>query len=188
MTETVQPPQTKIETRGHPKLPETVIKELNQKITELQQAIESSQDPYKEMAKMAEIIRIIQRAMKGLSPDDDVFQGLINAKDIRERTRLDETALLSHAAMRTAASNFPMMEMFGEIADMEDPYYISQDGLGRSEAIVLQQAKTNMPGNMILNMPNLQGEVAADQQQQQGPQHPQKKGGIRGAIDRVLHR
>jgi len=76
--------------------------------------------------------------------------------------------------------------MFGVMADMEDHYYISGDnetgGLGRKEGILLQQAKTNLPNNMILNMPNTNGGTA--QTDQAGATQPKKK----GIIQRILHR
>lgn len=131
---------------------------------------------------MAEIIRIVQRAVKGLGADEDVFLGLINAKDIRERTRLSEAALLSHSAMRAAAGVWPELGLFGVIADMEDPYYISEDGLGRSEGILLQQAKSKLDANLILNMPNPAGGVAQEEQSKAAP--PKKK----GLVDRILRR
>jgi hypothetical protein len=176
MTEQTQP---KIETRGRPKLPENIIKDLEAKITELQKIISTSKDPYEEMMQLAEIIRITQRAMKGLDPKENVFLGLINPEDIRERTRLEETGLLSHSAMRISAAYYPEFGMFEKIADMEDPYYISQDGEGRKEAILTVQAKTKMDGNMILNMPNTNGGVAETDQ-------PQAK--KKGFLQKVFHR
>ena len=182
MTETIVVQEEKRPV-GRPKLPETVLKELTQKILDLQNEIIHANDPYEEMKKLAEIIRVIQRAMKGLGVDDDVFLGLINAKDIRERTRLDETNLLSHSAMRVAAKYWPEFNMFEKIADMEDPYYISEDGEGRKEGILLQQARSKLDANLILNMPNTAGGIAQTEQAQANPP-PQKK----GLLNRVLHR
>jgi hypothetical protein len=85
--------------------------------------------------------------------------------------------------MRVAASVWPEFSMLHKISEMEDPYYISQDGEGRKEGILLQQAKTKMDGNMILNMPNTQGGVAQTEQPQANPQVPKKS-----LINRVLHR
>lgn len=144
--------------------------------------MDSKNAPFEEMKQLAEIIRIIQRAMKGLGVDDDIFLGLINAKDIRERTRLDETAVLGHSAMRIAASGWREFALFEKIADMEDPYYISEDGEGRREGILLRQAQSKLDANLILNMPNAQGGVAQTEQPQAQP--PQKK----GLMQRILHR
>lgn len=175
--------EPKIETRGRPQAPKTVeyIESLKNQIATLEKAKTKNQ----ELLDLAELIRVIQRAMKGLSADDDVFLGLINPKDIRERTRLEETALLSHSAMRIAADKWKRLDLFLDIADMEDPYYISEDGEGRKEGILLQQAKTKLDANtnLTLNMPNTHGEET----QQQNTGHP-KRGGLRGVVDKVLHR
>jgi hypothetical protein len=159
---------------GRPKLPETVVKELEEKIRELNAERESANRSDQELKQLAELIRIIQRAVKGLSPDEDVFLGLINAKDIRERTRLNEAALLSHSAMRAASDVWPELSLMREFAEMEDPYYISEDGEGRREGILLQQAKSKLDANLILNMPNTQGGTAMTEQPQ--GQQPKKKG------------
>lgn len=162
---------------GRPLTPENkaLIAELKARVDELTAQLNAATDPYEEMKKLAEVIRLIQRAMKGLGVDDDVFLGLINAKDIRERTRLDEATLLSHSAMRIASKRWPIFAMFRDIADEEDPYYISEDGEGRREGILLRQAQSKLDANLILNMPNTQGGVAQTEQAQANPQ-PQKKG------------
>jgi hypothetical protein len=161
-----------------------VIEALKTELTTLQSKEASTpQTDMEELALLADTLRVIMRAMKGLGADDDVFLGLIKVKDIRERTRLDETTTISHSAMRVAAKRWPEFKLFEEITEMKDPYYISIDGEGRKEGILLQQAKTKMDGNMILNMPNTQGGVAqTDQPQGQAPS--QKK----SFINRVLHR
>lgn len=162
----------KVETRGRPKLPENVIKDLEAEILRLKGIIATSNEPYEEMARLAEMLRIIQRAMKGLSPEENDFQGLINVKDIRERTRLENADVLSHSAMRLAKDIDPLFGFFNKIADMEDPYFISEDGEGRKEAILQAQAKAKLDTNMVLNMPNTQGGPAQNPE----PTQPPKKG------------
>lgn len=179
----------KKETRGRPKNPETInaensvlliekeakIKELSEKLRILLTRI--ARNPHEEVEEMAEELRLVFRAIKGLGPEEEsLFLGLTNVKDIRERSRLDEATLLSHSAMRVAAAKWPEFEMFLLIAEMEDPYYISLEGEGRKEAILTVQAKTKLDGNMILNMPNTQGGTAqTEQPQAAGPSQPQKK-------------
>lgn len=182
MTELMQVVQEEKKAVGRPKLPETIIKELKQQIADLEAQSRDKDKPIEEMKSLAEIIRIIQRAMKGLGVDDDVFLGLINAKDIRERTRLEETNLLSHSAMRIAAKYWPEFSMFEQIAEMEDPYYISEDGEGRKEGILLRQAQSKIDSNLILNMPNTQGGIAETEQSQAVA--PKKK----GLLQRIMHR
>lgn len=179
MTELEPPIQEEKEKRpvGRPKLPETIVKELNQVIMDLQHQIDTANEPKKEMLELAEIIRVIQRAMKGLAADDDVYSGLIDPKKIQERTRLDDIGAFSHSAMREAAKMWPEFGLFDLLADQEDHYLISGDneegGLGRKEGILLRQAQTKAD-NLILNMPNTQGGVAQTEQSQAAP--PKKKG------------
>lgn len=168
---------------GRPNSPKTL--ELIDSLRKQIAALESTQKDGDEMRQLAEMIRVITRAMKGLGADDDVFLGLINAKDIRERTRLDETNVIAHSAMRIAGAKWKRLEMFGEIADMEDPYFISEDGEGRKEGILLQQAKTRSD-NLILNMPNTRGGVAESEEPHANM--PQKQGRFRSMISKVIHR
>jgi len=177
MTEALE----KAETRGRPKLPENLIKELREKIAVLENQIRDNAEPQKQVAELAETIRLIMRAIKGLDPREDHYLGLIDVADIRERTRLDETALLSHSAMRVLAKEYPEMSLFGKIADMEDPYYISEDGLGRQEGIAIQNAKTRLDAANVFNMnPSAQNLP----EQQPGPTQPKKK----GLIDKIFRR
>lgn len=161
---------------GRPKLPENIIKELQQKIIDLEAENKKQTDAsnFEELKQLAEIIRIVQRAVKGLDPNEDVFQGLIDVKDIRERTRLDEAALLSHSAMKIAAEKWPEFNLFNSIAEEEDHYFISEDGEGRKEGILLQQAKTRSENSLTLNQVNTKPETETEQ----NGQPPKKKSGL----------
>jgi len=176
------PEPIKVETSLATAAPNLAVLELEKTIQELKTAIAAGNSEYEELKKLAEIIRIVQRAVKGMGADEDVFLGLINAKDIRERTRLSEVALLSHSAMRSAADIWPELKLMGILAEMEDPYYISEDGEGRKEGILLRQAQSKIDSNLILNMPNTQGGPAMTEQSQ--GQTPKKK----SLMDKVLRR
>lgn len=162
-------------------------KDLTQKVVEQQLKIEGKNTANKELLESAELIRVLQRAMKGLPAEDDVFLGLIDPENIKERTRLSSMEVYSHSAMRVIAAKWKEFDLFGELADIEDHYLISGDnpdgGLGRKEALLLQQARTNIDGNMILNMPNTNGGTAETTQPQAAA--PKKKGNI---FSRLLHR
>jgi len=171
----------KVETRGRPKLPENLVKELKEKIAVLELQVLANAEPQKQIEQIAETIRLLMRAVKGLEPIEDHYLSLINIKDIRERTRLEETALLSHSAMRVVSAEYPEMALFAKIADMEDPYYISEDGLGRQEAIAIQNAKARVDAANVFNMnPSAQNMP----EQQSGPTQPKKK----SFIDKILRR
>jgi hypothetical protein len=160
-----------------------VVQELKAQIQILEAAIKVSQDPYVELKELADVIRVVQRAVKGMGAEEDVFQGLINVKDIRERTRLDEAGILSHSAMRIASNEWPELSTFLKIAEMEDPYFISEDGEGRKEGILLQQAKTGTDrNNLVLNMPNTAGGPAQDPSNPAPPPHK------KSILDKVLRR
>lgn len=176
MTE-LAPQETKIETRGRPKLPETVVKELKEKIVMLENQILEGKKPFQQMKELTEILRLVMRAMKGLDEKDDNFLGLIDVDDTRERTRLDEVTLLGHSAMHAFSSEFPEFSYLERIAEKEDHYYISEDGLGRQEAVGMIAAKANLAPENIINM-NSQPEQANPQNQQGQPTQPPKKKGF----------
>jgi hypothetical protein len=185
--------EAKVDGRGRPQSLKTqeLIQTLREKIEHyerLEAEAKANNQSVEEMKEYAEVIRVIMRAMKGLNSDDDTFLGLIDPKRIEERTRLDDPEAVSHAAMRSAAKQWPIFSFLATLADMEDHYLISGDnetgGLGRREGILLQQAKTKMDGNMILNMPNPSGGVAQSEQPEGQTQQPKKK----GILNRILHR
>ena len=178
--------EPKIDGRGRPQSPKT--QELIAILTARVKELEQGQDEFKQMEQMAEIIRILMRAMKGLEADDDIFYGLIDPKKIEERTRLEDSEAISHSAMRSAAQQWPLFTILDTLADREDHYFISGDnetgGLGRREAILMRQAQAKTEGNMILNMPNPSGGVAQTDQPEATQTQPKKK----GLLARVLHR
>lgn len=158
--------------RGRPKNADTVNRELKDHIVYLEKQIREKEKPYEEMRQLADILRLVNRALKGLDEKDDNFLGLIDVGNITERTRLNETALLGHSAMHTIARIFP--EDFGfyqEIADYEDHYYVSEDGLGRQEAVGMIAAKTRLDAQNQINIGNQQ-----QAENLPGPQQPKKKG------------
>jgi len=110
-----------------------------------------------EMRKLAEIIRMFYRAMKGQTLDEDLFAGLINIKDLRERTRLSEHDVYGHSGMHLIAKWYPEeMGHWKEIADLEDIYFISLEGEQRKEAILMQRAKTAITQPLALQMPQVE--------------------------------
>jgi hypothetical protein len=97
------------------------------------------------LGDIAEFIRKIVRAMKGQTAEDDVFSGLINVKDERERTRLSEYDVYGHSAMQIISDWYPEeMGYWKQIATMEDIYFISLEGEQRREAILMQRAKAEI--------------------------------------------
>ncbi len=116
----------------------------------------------------------LKRAMLGQSLEEDIYSGLLNVKDIRERTRLSEHDIYGHSMMRLLAANYEEMGIWRDIAEMEDPYFISFEGEQRKEAILMQRAKTQMP---IMGQPlSVQlPEVETKPQEQK----PEKKGFLR---------
>ncbi len=102
--------------------------------------------------------------------DDDVFSGLLNIKDTRERTRLNEHDVLGHSAMRIMADNWPVeMGIWDQIADMEDVYFIAKDGEQRKEAILMTRAKVEQTSPLTVQMPSINTKP-------EEPPKPEKKG------------
>ena len=95
------------------------------------------------LREVAEGILALKRGMQGLPIDPDTFSGLINPKDIRERTRLGKTDIWGHSLMRLVSKTWgEEWGVWENIADMEDHYYISEGGEGRKEGIEMTKAKT----------------------------------------------
>ena len=107
--------------------------------------------------KTITLIAKLIRAKMGLPLTDEVFSGLINVKDIRERTRLIEQQIYEHSYMRELAIAYPdLFNLYWDVADMEDTYFISKDGEGRKEAILMQQARTQAQMPLAIALPQVQ--------------------------------
>lgn len=146
--------------------------ELQAEIDNLTAQLASKRDPSGIDATI-DLIRKIIRAKNGLPVDDDVFNGLIQVKDIRERTRLQEHDIYGHSFMRLLAEEGgEEWAIMAAMADMEDPYFISLDGEQRKEAILLSRARTGADmQNLNINLPNTNpntlGQEPPDQAQAQ---------------------
>lgn len=99
----------------------------------------------KNMHDLGEGIRALIRGRQGLSIDEPSFSGLLDIKDIRERTRVNAHEVYAHSYMRLLAqvggNEWGIMK---NVADMEDHYLISLDGEQRKEAILMTKAKTEV--------------------------------------------
>jgi len=115
---------------------------------------------------IGEYLKNVFRGHKGLSLDDDVFSGLLDIKDIRERTRVNDHEVYAHSYMRLVADiGGEEWETMRKVADMEDHYLISLDGQQRQEAILMQRAKAEIRlGNEPLQVPPI--EVKKDLKQE----------------------
>lgn len=99
----------------------------------------------KKLRNIAEGLRYVVRGMQGLSLDEDAFLGLLDVKDIRERTRIDVQNIFSHSYMRLLADyGGDEWEIMKDVAEMEDHYFIAEDGEQRKEAILMTKAKTEV--------------------------------------------
>lgn len=117
--------------------------------------------------ELQEIAYLI-RAVQGLPLEEDLFSGLLNVKDIRERTRLSELDVYGHSVMRLIASWYPEeMGFWKDIADMEDHYFISLEGEQRKEAILMQRAKAEirMAETGVMQLPKVETKPPEEQQQ-----------------------
>ena len=114
-----------------------------------------------------EFIRGLKRASQGLSLDEqDIMTFLVNAKDHRERTRLKEHDCYSHSGFEYLANIYP--ETYGflkMLAEIENIYFISLDGLQRQEAILMTKAKTQ--SQTPLTIENMVNPVQPPAEQQQ---------------------
>jgi len=132
--------------------------------------IELSKDDQQDL----EYIRQLKRASQGLSlTEQDIMNFLVNVKDHRERTRLKEKDCYDHSGWELLADIFP--KTFGWLrllAEVENIYFISLDGLQRQEAILMTKAK-NVSTATPLSVENVVNPMPAPQQVEQ---KEQKKG------------
>jgi hypothetical protein len=131
----------------------------------------------KEDQQDLEYIRQLKRASQGLSlTEQDIMNFLVNVKDHRERTRLKEKDCYDHSGWELLADIYP--KTFGwlkMLAEVENIYFISLDGLQRQEAILMTKAK-NVSTATPLSVENVVNPMPSPQQVEQ---KEQKKGWLR---------
>jgi len=84
------------------------------------------------------------RSLDGLPIEpEDVFSGMLNIKDIRERTRYPTILdLKKHVTLRLIEKTYPVFGAFGKWADEEEHHFISYPkGEGRKEGVEIMKAK-----------------------------------------------
>ena len=139
-----------------------------------QKLLSPAEEKQKKLDTVTELIRKLKRAMQGLSADEDVFSGLLNVKDIRERTRIDTRNVYRHTYMRMLANNggeeWKIME---DWAVMEEHLFISENGEERREAILMTRAKVEQTSPLTLNLPQLSQQTAEPPKTEE-----KKKGGF----------
>ncbi len=151
---------------------------LEQKNAELLKELAAFQNPDNALGQVVDLIRKIKRASQGLPAEDDIFSGLIHIDDIRERTRLPEHDVAGHSYMRLLSDiGGDEWAIMAQIAEMEDPYFISLDGEQRKEAILMKRANTAQDTqNLNINLPSTSPEAIKEEKQAQNP--PPKKSWI----------
>lgn len=123
-----------------------------------------------------EIWSMLNRSLEGKPIDpEEVFQGYLNVKDIRERTRFPSLLdLKRHVFLRTFEKYTPEAKPFKDWADEEAYNFISYPkGEGRKEGIEIMKAK-----GMIMQgvAPVFMGDL---------PRQEEKKGRIQRLRDRI---
>jgi hypothetical protein len=108
--------------------------------------------------QVAEALKWIQRAIQGLDLEEDKFQGMMNVKDIRERTRIAIGGIRRHVYFRILAQEGARLakgglnpdDIFADVAEQEDVYFIAKDGEQRKEYILLKRSEpSQVPQNTI---------------------------------------
>jgi hypothetical protein len=100
---------------------------------------------------IAEAYKWITRAGQGLDLDPDKYEGMMNVKDIKERTRITTGRIRRSTYCRILAESGDRVgglnpyDIFKDIADTEDTYFIAKDGEQRKEAILLRRTETQTP-------------------------------------------
>ena len=131
-----------------------------------------AEETFEKLKKLAEPIRRLVRAARGQSIDEDIFSGLINVKDARERTRLSEHDVYGHSAMQLIADWYRVeMGFWKDIAEMEDSYMISLDGEQRKEAILMARARTQVslaPTPLAVQVPEVKTKPEEAKEEKKG--------------------
>jgi hypothetical protein len=108
------------------------------------------------------------RAKLGLSAEDDPFFGLIHVSDPRERARLSEFDFYGHSVMQLSAKEYPELEIWAKIAEMEDIYSITIDGEQRKEAILMRQSRAEQPSPLTIQLPQVETKPPEQEQKKKG--------------------
>lgn len=99
-------------------------------------------------AKMKEIgqgIKYVIRGAQGLPPEEDHFAGMIDVKNLKERTRLNLHQVYAHAYMYECSAFYPkLMKDWETVAETEEHLLIALDGEQRKEAILYKQPRTEV--------------------------------------------
>lgn len=106
------------------------------------------------MLELGKGLKNVIRGLQGLPPEgEDTFAGMINVKDIRERTRLpSQHDVYAHSYLRLLSqAGGSEWKICKDIAEMEEHLLISLEGEQRKEAILMQKAKTEVriPGQPL---------------------------------------
>jgi len=107
------------------------------------------------MKDLATGVKYVVRGIQGLPPDEDIFSGLIDVNDIKERTRLpSQHDVYGQEFMRLLAKyGEDEWGIYQEIADLDAHLLISLEGEQRKEAILMQRSKSQanivMPGQAL---------------------------------------
>jgi hypothetical protein len=90
-------------------------------------------------------VKYVVRSALGLPLDEDSYEGLIDVKDIQERTRVDNVGVISHTYLRLLGEIYPEeFEICTDAVEHIDRYALSIDGLSRKEAILLKSKPSQL--------------------------------------------
>lgn len=128
---------------------------------------------------LAEGLKWITRANQGLDLEPDQYEGMMNVKDKRERTRISVgrirrstyCRILATSGQKLAHGGINPYAIFEDVAEMEDTYFIAKDGEQRKEAILLKREQQAQAPSAVAKVELPAVETAPPQQ---------KKGGIFG--------
>jgi hypothetical protein len=115
--------------------------------------------------QIAEALKWIQRAILGQELEEDKLQGMMNQKDIRERTRISVKGIRRHVYQRVVSKQGELRAGLGglnpykileEVADQEDTYLIAKDGEQRKEYILLKRTEPQQSNVSIGVIPSVE--------------------------------
>lgn len=117
--------------------------------------------------RLSDKIRRLIRAKQGLQLDEDYFQGLIDAKDSRERTKLTMRNIYRHNYLQVLADvGGEEWAICGRIANGEQHLFISEEGERATTFIMAKKREEQPIPTTNITMQN----------QPAQPEQPKKKG------------
>lgn len=135
-------------------------------ITKTKEEPKLSDELVAESLIIGKVLKNIMRGLEGLPPEEDQFSSLLHINDDRERTRLSIHNIYRHSYMELLndfgkqraemLGGLNSFKGFGQWAEGENIYFISQEGEGRKEAILFKRESQQPQNQLTVSLPQVE--------------------------------